>query len=97
MRKVNFSETAVKNLEDIKFYLISKWSERVYGNFKTKLSENISLIATNPEAFPKSNKNIYKCVLIKQVTIFYRFNSTEIQILSLFDTRQNPIKINKIK
>ena len=97
MRKVNFSETAVKNLEDIKFYLISKWSERVYENFKTKLSENISLIATNPEAFPKSNKNIYKCVLIKQVTIFYRFNSTEIQILSLFDTRQNPTKINKIK
>lgn len=65
MRKVNFSETSVKNLEYIKFYLISKWSERVYGNFKTKLSENISLIATNPEAFPKSNKNIYKCVLIK--------------------------------
>lgn len=97
MRKVNFSETAVKNLEDINFYLISKWSERVYENFKTKLSENISLIATNPEAFPKSNKNIYKCVLIKQVTIFYRFNSTEIQILSLFDTRQNPTKINKIK
>ena len=97
MRKVNFSETAVKNLEDIKFYLISKWSERVYENFKTKLNENISLIATNPEAFPKSNKNIYKCVLIKQVTIFYRLNSTEIQILSLFDTRQNPTKINKIK
>jgi plasmid stabilization system protein ParE len=97
MRKVNFSETAVKNLEDIKFYLISKWSERIYGNFKTKLSVNISLIATNPEAFPKSNKNIYKCVVIKQVTIFYRFNSTEIQILSLFDTRQNPTKINKIK
>ena len=97
MRKVNFSETAVKNLEDIKFYLISKQSERVYENFKTKLSENISLIATNPEAFPKSNKNIYKCVLIKQVTIFYRLNSTEIQILSLFDTRQNPTKINKIK
>lgn len=96
MRKVYFSETAVKNLEDIKFYLISKWSERIYENFKNKLKENINLIATNPEAFPKSNKNIYKCVLIKQITIFYRFNSVEIQILSLFDTRQNPIKIKKI-
>ncbi len=97
MRKVNFSETAVKNLEDIKFYLISKWSERVYGNFKTKLSENISLIATNPEAFPKSNKNIYKCVLSKQTTIYYKYNSKQIRILSLFDTRQKPTKINKIK
>ncbi|WP_310377489.1 type II toxin-antitoxin system RelE/ParE family toxin [Flavobacterium sp.] len=97
MRKVNFSETAVKNLEDIKFYLISKWAERIYENFKNKLKENINLIATNPEAFPKSDKNIFKCVLIKQITIFYRFNSTEIQILSLFDTRQNPLKINKIK
>ena len=97
MRKVIFSETAIKNLKEIKFYLISKWSERVYLNFKTKLIANIDLISKNPEAFPKSDTTIYKCVLIKQITIFYRFNSTEIQILSLFDTRQNPTKINKIK
>jgi plasmid stabilization system protein ParE len=97
MRKVIFSETAIKNLKDIKFYLISKWSERVYIKFKNQLKANIDLISKNPEAFPKSDKNICKCVLIKQITIFYRFNSTEIQILSLFDTRQNPTKINKIK
>lgn len=97
MRKVIFSETAVNNLIGIKFYLISKWSERIYDNFKINLDKNIELISKNPEAFPKSNKNIYKCVLIKQITIFYKFNKSEIHILSLFDTRQNPIKINKIK
>lgn len=97
MRKINFSETAVKNIKDLKLYLISKWSESIYDDFKTKLNKNINLIAKNPEAFPKSNKNIYKCVVIKSVSVFYRFNSTEIQILSVFDTRQNPTKINKIK
>jgi len=97
MLKVFFSETALKNLKGIKHYLISKWSERIYIKFKDKLKSTIDLISKNPEAFPKSNKNIYKCVLSKQITIFYRFNSTEIQILSVFDTRQNPTKINKIK
>jgi plasmid stabilization system protein ParE len=97
MRKIFFSKTALKNIQEIKFYLVSEWSERIYNKFKTKLVENINLISINPEAFPKSDKNIYKCVLNKQITIFYRFNTEEIQILSLFDTRQNPTKINKIK
>jgi plasmid stabilization system protein ParE len=97
MRKVNLSETALKNIQEIKLYLISKWSERIYLQFKTKLETNLHLISRNPELYPKSGKNIYKCLLIKQITIFYRFNASEIQILSLFDTRQKPTKINKIK
>ena len=97
MRKIFFSETALKNIQEIKFYLINKWSERVYLQFKSKLETNLDIISRNPELFPKSGKNIYKCVLIKQITIFYKFNAAEIQVLSLFDTRQNPIKINKIK
>ncbi len=97
MRKVNLSETALKNIQEIKLYLISKWSERIYLQFKTKLETNLDLISRNPELFPKSGKNIYKCFLIKQITIFYRFNASEIQILSLFDTRQKPTKIYKIK
>ncbi|MFA9186726.1 type II toxin-antitoxin system RelE/ParE family toxin [Flavobacterium magnesitis] len=97
MRELTFSETALKNLREIKFYLISKWSERVYIKFKDNIIKTVDLISKNPEAFPKSDKNIYKCVLSKQTTIFYRFNSTEIQILSVFDTRQNPNKLKDLK
>ena len=51
-----------------------------------------------PEIFPKSDlrKSNYKCVVTKQTTIFYSFNSKEIKIADILDTRQDPknIKIN---
>ncbi len=35
---------------------------------------------------------IYKCVVTKQTTFFYRINfiKEEIEIITLFDTRQDP-------
>ena len=98
-REIIFSKNAEKSLIDLLEYLELKWSIKVKDKFISKLDKSIYLIQKEPEIFTKSqiNKNIYKCVLNKQITIFYRFNTEEIQILSLFDTRQNPTKINKIK
>jgi len=55
------------------------------------------MLKSNPESFPKSNKQkgLHKCVITKQTTLYYTFNSKEIFIVTLFDTRQNPNKIKK--
>ncbi|WP_442845354.1 hypothetical protein [Leeuwenhoekiella sp. H156] len=61
--------------------------------------ERIEQISINPESCPKSNEfgGIYKCVVSKQTSFYYRilFNRREIEIITIFDTRQNPDKLNK--
>jgi hypothetical protein len=56
-------------------------------------------MANDPKMFPVSenNKKVRKCVVTKQSTLYYTFNQNEIAILFLFDTRQDPNKIKKIK
>ena len=98
-REIIFSKNAEKNVIDLLEYLELKWSIKVRDQFISKLDKSIYLIQNEPEIFPKSqiNKEQYRCVLSKQTTIYYKYNSKQIRILSLFDTRQNPTKINKIK
>lgn len=99
MRKIIISNRAKSNASRIFEYLVAKWSVRVKEEFADKLAKTIDTIRDNPESFPKSgiNKKQYRCVVSKQTTLYYRFNSKEIRVLALFDTRMNPEKIKKIK
>lgn len=60
-------------------------------------SEKINQIAIYPESCIESKefRGIFKCVVTKQTTFYYRFISDEIEIITLFDSRQNPKKLNK--
>jgi hypothetical protein len=50
-----------------------------------------------PESCPKSKElgGIYKCVVTQQTTFYYRIlaDKKEIEIITLFDTRQDPDKL----
>ena len=98
-REIIFSKNAEKNLRDLLEYLELKWSIKLRDEFISKLDKSIYLIQNEPDIFPKSqiNEKQYRCVLSMQTTIYYKYNSKQIRILTLFDTRQNPTKINKIK
>lgn len=98
-REIIFSKNAEKSLINLLEHLEFKWSIKVRGKFILKLDKLIYLIQNDPEIFPKSqiNKSQYRCVMSKQTTIYYRYNSKEVRVLSLFDTRQNPSKIKKIQ
>ena len=99
MREITISNRAQKNIEILLNQLELKWSEKVKKKFALKLYDTLKIIKISPESFPKSgyNSNYHKCVLSKQTTIYYKFNSKQIRILSIFDTRQNPLKIKKIQ
>ena len=98
-RHIVFSKKAENSLTNLLEYLELKWSIKVKNEFITKLDKAIFIIQNEPEIFPKSllNANFYKCVVSKQTTIYYRFNSKQIRVLALFDSRQNPSKIKNIK
>lgn len=97
MRKITVSKTALKNSLSIAEYIEAKFSVKARNEFVEKLEKGFEMIRLNPEMFPKSeiNPNRFRFVLTKQTTIYYRFNNSEIRILALFDTRQNPNKIKK--
>lgn len=94
MRELVFSSRSKTEIKAIVDYLIDKWSVRISDKFLDTLKVNLDLIQKSPELFPKSkSSNYHKCFVIKQVTIFYRFDYKKIYIVSVFDTRQNPKKI----
>ncbi|MEO9569936.1 MAG: type II toxin-antitoxin system RelE/ParE family toxin [Polaribacter sp.] len=96
-REVIITKTAQKKLNTLFNYLIENWSSKVKSDFINKLDKNIDLIKQHPESFLSSKKRIglHKCVITKQVTLFYRFNAKNIIVTTIFDTRQNPDKLNK--
>ena len=73
-------------------YLNKNWDEKVTNQF-VDLTENIlKQISINPKQFPVIHKKekIRKCVLTKHNTLFYRDNKTQVDILRIYDTRQDP-------
>lgn len=97
--KVYLSELAESKLLKLTEYLLEKWNLKVKNEFVTKLTEKINQITLQPDSCPKSNElnGLYKCVVTKQTTFYYRvnFEKQEIEIITLFDTRQNPNKLKK--
>ncbi|MBP9151575.1 MAG: type II toxin-antitoxin system RelE/ParE family toxin [Flavobacteriales bacterium] len=96
-RKVVISKTAEKKLNDLFDYLIKRWSVSVKNEFVEKLDTSISIIQNQPEIFPESKKGkaLRKCVVTKQTILYYRFTSKRINIVTLFDTRRDPKRLEK--
>ena len=93
--KVFLSPQAEIKLKLLLDYLLENWSARTRDDFIELLSLKLNQIATHPKSCPQSEVKIgiYKCVLSKQTTFFYRIENGEIEIITFFDTRQNPDKL----
>jgi plasmid stabilization system protein ParE len=97
MREIIISKTAKNKLDKLFYYLITHWGLEAKADFVKKLDKSIDAIKLHPESFPESyvKKGLHRCVITKQTTLFYRFTSKKIIIVTIFDTRQNPTKLSK--
>ncbi|NCA86995.1 MAG: type II toxin-antitoxin system RelE/ParE family toxin [Clostridia bacterium] len=97
--KVFLSELAESKLLKLSEYLIENWNLKARDDFVIKLTEKINQISVQPESCPKSLEinGLYKCVVTKQTTFYYRILSEqkEIEIITIFDTRQHPDQLKK--
>jgi plasmid stabilization system protein ParE len=93
--RIFWSDESLKNLNSIIKYLELNWTEKEIKKFLDHLDKRIQLISKNPLIFPSTMKsrNIHKSVLSKQTSIFYRVSDNQIEILSIFDNRQDPNKL----
>ena len=76
-------------------YLLANWGLEKVNETDKAIKELVKQICEMPGMFPTArskNKTRY-AVLTKHTTIYYRVRKKEIEIISLFDTRQNPNKL----
>jgi plasmid stabilization system protein ParE len=94
-KPIIWSPLAENDFESILDYLQIHWENKVVSDFIVITEGVISQIATNPTQFPLINKKkqVRKCVITKHNTLFYRNRKDYIDILRIFDTRQDPHKL----
>lgn len=95
MRTIILSKIAAKNLEKILDYLDAEWSEKVKVDFILTLDKSLFQACKHPLSYEKSQlkQGLHRCVVNKQITLYYTFDTKSIYVVTIFDTRQNPEKL----
>jgi plasmid stabilization system protein ParE len=95
VKKVIFSLEANVRLKNIVYYLIDKWSAKHANKFLILLDNKIKNIQLFPQSYPKirHKDKIHKCVITKQISLYYRIKQDYIEVITLFDSRQDEKKL----
>lgn len=71
-------------------YLESHWSEKEILNFIIEIEYSLNLLAKENVLFVKSDyTNVYKMVVIKQITIYYSIENQTIYLLRFWNNFQD--------
>lgn len=94
-RKVVWMPIALEDYQSIIDFLLFVWNIEIIREFEVLILESIDRIKLNPTSFALVFGNVRKIIVHKNVTLFYELKAKEntIEILSVFDNRQNPVKL----
>jgi plasmid stabilization system protein ParE len=90
--EVRYSTRAYSEYEEILDYVLEKFGAVIAEKADIHFEEVIDQIAINPFLYPYSNKikNLSRCVINQQTTLYYRFNGECIELASFRGNRLNP-------
>ena len=94
-KQIIWSPLSEKDLSSILEYLFKNWDNKVVLKFIEIIDNLLINISLNPRQYPviHKKKKIRKCVITKHNTLYYRERRTQIDILRIFDNRQDPKKL----
>jgi plasmid stabilization system protein ParE len=97
-KQVIWSPQSESDLLQIIDYLKENWEVKVALKFIDIIDEIIDQISLNPRQFPviQKRKKIRKCVITKHNALYYRERKEFIDILRIYDNRQDPHKLRFI-
>jgi len=97
-KQVIWSPQSESDLFQIVDYLQKNWEVKVGIKFVDIIDEIINQISLNPRQFPviQKSKKIRKCVISKHNSLYYRERKELIDILRIYDNRQDPYKLRFI-
>ncbi|MBW8049284.1 MAG: type II toxin-antitoxin system RelE/ParE family toxin [Cytophagales bacterium] len=96
--EVIWSLEAEWNLRNIINYLTEEWTEKEIRNFAVRLEKKLSILVENPRLCRKSErlKGTRECFLGKYNTLFYTHDNKNLNIITIWDNRQDPEKLKNI-
>lgn len=84
---------AALRFDEIIVWLQIHWTDKEIAAFISRTEEVITMIKDNPLLYRKSEKrNIHEAIITKHVLLLYRKKRGKVELLTFFDTRQNPVK-----
>jgi plasmid stabilization system protein ParE len=91
-KQIIWAPLAESDFAAILEYLDKNWDSKVAANFIELTEAAIDQISVNPKQYPIifKKKQIRKCVLTKHNSLFYRDSRSQVEILRIYDTRQDP-------
>jgi len=94
-KQIIWSPLSETDFTSILTYLQINWNDKVVQRFIEINDEILEQISINPKQFPliHKKKKVRKCVLTKHNTIYYRERKEFIDVLRIFDSRQDPKKL----
>ncbi len=94
-KQVIWSPQSENDFSDILEYLAQNWNKRIVLKFIDIVDELINQISSNPKQFPiiQKQKKIRKCVITKHNSLYYREIKEFVDILRIYDNRQDPRKL----
>lgn len=100
--KVFWTDTALFQLEDIFKYYKVKASIKVAKTLAKRIIDSTIVLGHNPrigqkEELLQNRKREYRYIIEGNYKIIYWIEDQYVKIASVFDCRQNPNKIEKIK
>ena len=92
--QIIWTENALEDYHHVVDYLLKAWPYFVAENFVTTLEQRVKVLSIHPNLGIASIKDasIRSIIITKHNKLYYRVASNSIEILNIFDTRQNPEK-----
>ncbi|MCF8298422.1 MAG: type II toxin-antitoxin system RelE/ParE family toxin [Saprospiraceae bacterium] len=93
--KVFLSPIAEKKLEILLNYIAKEWDVEAKNKYITEFKRTLGQVSSFPKSCPESLsiKGLRKCIVTKQSSFFYRIKNSEIEIITIFDNRQDQNKV----
>lgn len=94
--QIYWTDAAKKSYEEVIEYLESKWSKREVNQLISRTDLVLRFVAHNPRMYPEINPSLFRCVLSRHNSLFYKIEKTTVIILACWDNRKDPkdLKIN---
>ena len=92
--KIRWTAIALEDYERVINYLIKMWSVNVAIDFESIVNKKLANLSGQPFMGIASQKKplVRSILLTKHNRLYYRITNDTIELLNIFDTRQNPKK-----
>ncbi len=100
--KIIWTDFAIQNLKDIFDYYSKNANKKIAHKIRKQILASTKQLIQNPES-GQTELNLekliqkYRYLVVGNYKVIYKFEQDEIRIVDIFDTRQNPFKIEREK